>query len=183
MPSLALTIVLFTFIVFFSSLENKADVQDIRVKNNIVGEISKPKIVASSYNSDFYLEEETEKVMIKSCFRAQAWILLCQECYTIGNTSCPYPTDSFCSSVKNVSHNDSSIVWGFLPNDSGLISEIQTSPSLNPANMNTATDIPLAIRFIINRDYSYDDSNISYIKPVKTSTQINPCAIEGIITK
>ena len=123
---------------------------------------------------------EAERMLNRACQIGKAWILRCQQCFLTGRTFCPYPTQSFCLSARGASINDYELLWGFLPNEEGLLNEIWTAPSMNPNNMTNINQIPLGVRWIIQNQYPQAVFGIfAYEKP--SGGGVDPCAVTDVV--
>ena len=129
---------------------------------------------------DNYNIVEAEKALIRTCQQGQSWVLICKKCYALGNTNCPYPTNSFCQSAKNTDMNDASVFWSFLPNSSGLFSEIQSSATQNTNTMTDVSQMSRALRDVMNRVYDYNGNpDYKYYRPSGRYGDV--CAVSSIV--
>lgn len=166
-----------SFLMSFSVVKS-----EIQAKNNIDEYL---KIKTEAYFSKTlpvqkYKQEEIETALIRACQLAQAMIIRCQNCYTSGYSFCPYPTNQFCQSAKGVNYNDASIVWSFLPNISGSLTEILTGSSINVNNLTNVSQLGQGIRWVLQRQFDGNFFNgYRYIRPQGVST--DACAVEGIV--
>ena len=129
-------------------------------------------------------EREIETALLKACQLSKSWILRCQECFLENGSInvCFYPTVSFCQSALSQNPDDASLLWGFLPNSYGNLSDIWNSPSLNPSLMTNVNQIPLAIRWIIRNTFPISDwRNYRYIRP--TVSGGDPCGVSDIVAR
>lgn len=126
--------------------------------------------------------EEIETFLIRACQTAQSMIIKCQQCYMEGNLWCPYPTNSFCWSARGVNPNDTALMWSFLPNNSGQLTEVL---SASDRDVNTLTDVAQlgeGIRWLIKRQVSADFfDGYRYAKPSGWSA--DACAVEGVVVQ
>ena len=130
-------------------------------------------------------EQEIETALLRACQLGQSWILRCQECFieTRDTSACPYPTESFCRSALGANINDWGLLWGFLPNPSGNLSEIWTAPEKDPSTLTDISEIPLGIRYIIRRTYPLRDwSGFRYERPEARPSGF-PCGVSGVVTR
>ena len=177
--------VAFLGFLFFSLKfhENQAEsikFHNLLLKNNLEKNLTIP---ADYPTSSHYNVEEIEQAMIGVCQSLQAHILICRTCYQAGNTYCPYPTDSFCKSVKNLNEDDPSVVWSFLPDNNGYVKDLQSLKGKNPNNLQNANDLALVGIYRLNKTITYSilDPNLKYTKPQGNTT--SPCAVSDFIHK
>jgi len=127
-------------------------------------------------------KEQLEEALVRYCQFAQAMIIKCQECYLAGNNFCPYPTDAFCRSALNANYNDPNLVWGFLPNNSGFLTDILEAPSMNINSLTSIMQLPLGIRYLFKQNFATSElGNYRYVKPDTFGT--DACAVEGIVVR
>jgi len=129
-------------------------------------------------------EKEIETALLKACQLGKSWILRCQECFLeTGNVNlCPYPTVSFCQTALFQNPDDGVLLWSFLPNQEGNLSDIWDALSLNPSSMVNVNQIPLGIRWIIRNTYPLSDwINYRYIRPSVNGG--DPCGVSEIVAR
>ena len=124
--------------------------------------------------------ENSEKVLIRTCQMGQSWVMICKQCYSHGNTVCPYPTDSFCQSARNIDTSDMSIFWGFLPNNNGLFSDIKNGSKINITNLTNISQLPSVLRNEMFKVYDYSNVNYHYEKPSGKATDV--CGVSGVVS-
>ena len=126
--------------------------------------------------------EEVETFLIRACQTAQSMIIKCQQCYMEGNWWCSYPTAYFCASVRGVNPNDPSVVWSFLPNNSGQLTEILNAKDINIKYLVNISQLGEGIRWLIKRQVSADFfDGYRYVKP--SGWFADACAVEGVVVQ
>ena len=182
--SVPLLFVMLAFL-FITSLETSIYI--VKTQNSL----EKFKINATEWTtksvpsvSPIVEKEQLEEALIRYCQFAQAMIIKCQECYLAGNTYCPYPTDAFCQSARFANYNDPNLVWGFLPNNSGFLTDILSAPFQNINSLTDVNQLPLGIRYLFRQEFSATEiANYRYLRPVVPTGTTDACAIEGIVTR
>lgn len=172
--------------LFFSLLLHKNEMESLKIHNFLVkNKLEKNLTIPADYpTSSHYNVEEIEQAMIGICQSLQAHILICRSCYQAGNTYCPYPTNNFCESVKNLNEEDPSVVWSFLPNNNGYVKDLQNLQGKNPNDLETKEDLALVGIYRLNKTITYSilDPNLKYTKPTDSNTT-SPCAVSDFIHK
>ena len=124
------------------------------------------------------------------CEKAQAIVIQCIEKHITN----PYaPLGSFCQDVIDQTQagrdltTDVQYLWGYLPNSSGLVSEIYSSPTTN--QLVQVNDLPLYIRYLWIKDIPQVYTN--YFSPInilqfyyhkpEDARNPTPCAYSGVI--
>jgi len=146
-------------------------------KNLLLSDISFIEKIPTLDNYDIV---EAEKALIRTCQQGQSWVLICKKCYALGNANCPYPTDEFCQTARNVNLNDADIFWGFLPNAKGRFSEIKNAPTQNINTMVDVAQLPNVLRGMMNRVYDYEKNpDYKYYRPSGKYGDV--CAVSSIV--
>ncbi|MGC8579397.1 MAG: hypothetical protein ACP5MB_04995 [bacterium] len=161
---------------------NKADIF-LHIKANQPMAVNQPKILNK--------RDEIETALIRYCEIAQSMIIQCQECAAehYGDASvCPYPTVSFCVSATSSgtnNYNNPNIVWGFLPNNQGTLSDLFSEYAIPINQLTSVSQLPNGIAWLIQHQLSpqfFQDNSgnfYGYIKPNTSSG--DACAVSGVV--
>lgn len=167
-------------IYIFTSTQLSFKTKHVEMRNSHQSFIVNKTPVGTKSTLDNFDTDEIEKSLIRTCQTAQSWVLTCKNCYSTGETTCPYPTDSFCQGARTVNMTDADTFWSFLPNTSGSLSDIKTAPTVNSTGMTSISQLSQGQRFILNNVFDYSKySNYKYYRPSGTSSDV--CAVSNII--
>ena len=167
------------FLLSFSAVKNP-----IKIKNEIQ---EYALINTSAYYSKFSpttlsKDEQVKTLLIRACQEAQSLILQCQNCYAEGNFLCTEPNPSFCVSARGVNPNDADIVWSFLPNSEGSLTDIYTASDKNIRDITSINELGAGIRWLIKMQVSRKFlQGYRYKRP--SGNLPDACAVEGVLTK